>query len=108
MNARIPRIVGSFALMLSFWYVATYILMMDWRQQAFDAVGHHYVHHCAYRCAPIVSFHVKSQDLPNIYMRELRDCWANRVFWPADLLVGQRNDCTVVFEDADAEEGPRK
>ena len=105
---RVFRICGCCLLTASIWYVATYVLMMDWRRPAFDPVARHFVDQSAYRCAPIIVFNLKSSDLPNIIMVEPCVCWANRVFWPIDLLTCKGTDSSLIYEDTDAVERPLK
>ena len=75
-------------LTLLVWYVAAYVLMMDWRRPAFDPVAGHDLNRSACRFAPVALVHPLSPGgLHNIYLVFPRDCWANRVFWPIDFLV---------------------
>ena len=98
-NFQSLRTVACCLLAGLFLYVTTYVLMMDWRRQAFDPVTHRYVDQCAYRCAPVIEFRLKSPQFPNIYIVAPCVCWANRAFWPIDLCVRHEVDTSLVFED---------
>jgi hypothetical protein len=72
-------------LVVSFCYVTTYVLMLDWRRPAYDPIARIPVDQSAYRFAHAVGGRVPGPF--TIYEAFDSLCWANRVFWPIDSLV---------------------
>ena len=96
--SRFARAIKPYALRLlavSYCYLATFVLMMDWRYQAFDPINRRYTAQCVYRFAQARSLRVPG-DL-GVYVEFACLCWPNRVFWPLDLLCLHRQDCTVSY-----------
>jgi hypothetical protein len=96
--SKFDRAIKSYALCLlalSYCYLATFVLMMDWRSQAFDPINRRYTDECVYRFAPVRAFRVP--DVITVYVNFAFISWPNRVFWPLDLLCLRRQDCTVSY-----------
>ena len=84
-SARVVKKSARTLLVVLLWYLAAYVLMMDWRRVAYDPIARVPVNQSAYRFAPIGGGRVPGPF--TVY--EAFDCvsWANRVFWPVDVLV---------------------
>lgn len=81
---REPRACVRFALrtgcLLLFWYVSSYVLMMDWRRTAYISNSSSWYASC-YRMAPEEDISSQFTIIAPV------ECWANRLFLPLDWLV---------------------
>jgi hypothetical protein len=75
------RVWRVFAVLL-YWYLAAYVLMMDWRYEAYDPSSLTSCGESAYRMALL---EITCVDVTMAC--DLR-CWANRLFWPIDAALG--------------------
>lgn len=78
------RQIGVLAITLLFWYLAAYVLMMDWRVHAYDLTQEDWVDESMYRGAPYMIVH------SDFTFDVVVTCWANDLFWPIDWLVHPR------------------
>jgi hypothetical protein len=70
-----------------FWYVSSYILMMDWREQVYNPAPSAWGNRSAYRMSRTAS----ESPRPGWAAR----CWANWVFEPIDSLVNRAVDAAT-------------
>ena len=82
---RVVRRTACCLLTVLFWYLAAYVLMMDWRRPAYDPGTRTYADQSVYRFAP---FYCIRSTVPRTAIQEVQCvCWANWVFRPIDSLV---------------------
>ncbi len=64
-----------------YWYLGSYVLLMDWRCGAFDTASNNWASESHYRMA-----HSDSVVISFTMVVPLT-CWANQLFWPIDTLL---------------------
>ncbi len=74
--------LGCVILVSVYWYVAAYALMMDWHCPAYDPASQTWASESHYRMAHT---EVVVIDFTTVVPEA---CWANRLFWPIDALLG--------------------
>ncbi len=85
-RSRLIRLVLSsakWALIVGYWYLASYVLMMDWRIPAYDERTASYAYESHYR--------MTRYDVPHDVEFTILvpvACWANQFFWPVDASLG--------------------
>ena len=77
-HSRLFRTAGVYSGILVYWYLAAYVLMVDWRRLNTNKPDTSF-----YRFAQIHTYHPAG----GFSTVETHSCWANRVFWPIDRLV---------------------